>query len=364
MAGSLPLAAHAQDAGSPPSGWTVTGGFYGWFPWVQGTATASNEDFDIYATPIDLIEHFDAPPIMANLEVRHGKFSLWGDALYAKFAFGDGFATEAMPIPVLRVGVSGQSQTDYSLGIYQFGGFYQVADFAGAQGNTTLELGAGARFIQQDFRVKARIDTSAQIRLGRLANVIERRIQRIENQEQRLAALAALNAVRKDILNERIVRSEDKGRARRVARLQQRLGRVDDRGRALAALEAVEKLRLELLRTALDLNGDEFNNQFAFLGTGNMDWVDPTIALRLQHHFGNGHSVTAMGDFGGFNIDDGLSTQMVLTYDIDGTLCGFDTTTSVGYKALWLSYEDQTPRGEVGMSAWLHGPIVEIALRW
>jgi hypothetical protein len=30
-----------------------------------------------------------------------------------------------------------------------------------------------------------------------------------------------------------------------------------------------------------------------------LDWVDPTIALRLQHHFGNGHSITATGNFGG-----------------------------------------------------------------
>ena len=62
----------------------------------------------------------------------------------------------AAPIPFLKVGASGQTTTDYSLGIYQFGGFYQVADFAGERGNTTVELGAGARFIQQDFQVKAR----------------------------------------------------------------------------------------------------------------------------------------------------------------------------------------------------------------
>ena len=296
--------------------------------------------------------------------MRNGKFSFGGDALYVKFAFGDDFASEAAPIPFLRVGASGQSTTDYSLGIYQFGGFYQVADFAGERGNTTVELGAGARFIQQDFQVKARIDTTAQLRLGRLTNVIERRIRRIENQEQRLEALATLNAVRADLLEQRIVRAGDKGRERRVARLQQRLKRVDDRGSAIAALEAVERFRLELLQAALNLNGNEFNDQFAFIGTGTMDWVDPTIAVRLQHQFRNGQSITAMGDFGGFNIDDGISTQMVLTYDIDGMLWGFNTTTSLGYKALWLSYEEQTPKGEQGMTTWLHGPIAEIALRW
>ena len=63
-------------------------------------------------------------------------------------------------------------------------------------------------------------------------------------------------------------------------------------------------------------------------------------------------------------VQEGLSSQMVLTYDIDGTLWGFDTTTSLGYKALWLNYEDPTSKGDAGVDAWLHGPIMEIALRW
>lgn len=364
IGGVAPLAAQAEGAASQSSEWTATGGFYGWFPWVEGSTEANGEEFGLYATPIDLIENFDAPPVMVNFEVSKGKFSFWGDALYSKFAFGGDFATERQPIPILKVGVSGQTETDYTLGVYQFGGFYQVADFVGERGNTTVEVGAGVRFIQQDIRIKADIDAAAQVRLGKLANRIERRIQKIENQEQRLLALSALNDLRREDLDNKIVRAEDKGRDRRVARLKKRLNGVDDRGRALAALEAVERLRLELLRAALRIDGDRFNDQFAFVETGNLDWVDPTIALRLQHHFGNGHSVTAAGDFGGYNVEEGLSSQMVLTYDIDGTIWGFDTTTSLGYKALWLSYEDQTPRGDASISAWLHGPIMEIALRW
>jgi len=364
ISGLTSVPAHAQVSEAPSSDWTVTGGLYGWFPWVQGTNTARDQDFNIYATPIDLIENFDAPPIMANLEVSKGKFSFWGDALYAKFAFGGDFASEATPIPALRVGVSGQSSTDYNLGIYQFGGFYEVADFVGDHGNTTVEVGAGARFIQQQFRVKARIDARAQVRLGKLANAIERRIRRIENQDQRLEALSALNELRREVLDKKIIRAEDKGRERRVAQLEKRLERVDDRGEALAALQAVERLRLELLRVALRLDGDEFNDQFAFINSGTMDWVDPTIAMRFQHHLGNGHSITATGDFGGFNIDDGMSSQMQLTYDIDGELWGFQTTTTLGYRALWLNYEEDTSRGEAGMNVWLHGPLAEVLLRW
>jgi hypothetical protein len=242
--------------------------------------------------------------------------------------------------------------------------FYEVADFVGNRGSTTLVVGAGARFIQQEFRIKAEIDTTAQVRLGRLADVIERRIRRIEKQEQRLEALSAWNNVRREVLDRRIIRGEDKGRERQVARLEQKLKRVDDRGQALAALEALYALRLELLRAALRVDGYEFNQQFAFLETGPVDWVDPTIAVRLQHHLGNGRSITAPGDFGGFNIDDGLSSQMQLTYDIDGELWGLQTTTTLGYRALWLNYEEQTKQGTIGRNVWLHGPLAEVLLRW
>ncbi|WP_372928962.1 hypothetical protein [Methyloceanibacter sp.] len=259
---------------------------------------------------------------------------------------------------------SGKSETQYDFGIYQLEAFYQVAKFPGASGNTTLELGAGARYIEQELRIKAEIDLNARIQLGKLADRLEQRIRRIENRDQRLASLAAFNAFRAEILEERIVRAEDKGHEKAVARSERQLKRVDRRGEALAALEALERLQLELLQAALNLNGREFNDQFAFIDSGNMSWVDPVIALRLKHDFGNGRSISAMGDFGGFNVDDGLSWQAVLMYDCEGTLLGFETTTSLGYKALWLRYEEETSRGALGVDVVLHGPVFEVAFRW
>ena len=81
IGGAWPVAAQAEDAAPQPSEWTMTGGLYGWFPWVEGTADGNGEEFGIYATPIDLIKNFDAPPAMVNFEVSRGKVSFWGDAL-------------------------------------------------------------------------------------------------------------------------------------------------------------------------------------------------------------------------------------------------------------------------------------------
>lgn len=349
---------------APPSAWTFDAGLYGWALWLQGDVTARGETFDVYADPIDLIDALDGPIIMGNFEAKRGRFSFYADVIYAEFGLDSDFAAEAEPIPALQLTGDGRIGSDLKFGLHQADAFYEVANFAGSSGNTSVELGAGVRYVELELDIQAKIDLSARLRLGRLLDRIENRIKRIKNQEQRLETLAQFNALRKDILEKRIVRAEDKGLERRVARLKRRLNRVDDRGDAIAAIKALDKLRLGLLQAALNLDGSEINGSFATVSTGNMNWVDPVIAMRLIHDLGNGKSITAMGDFGGFNIDDGLSAQAVLTYDVEGTLFGFETTTSVGYKALWLHYEDQTSKGTRGIDAVLHGPIAELAFRW
>jgi hypothetical protein len=133
---------------------------------------------------------------------------------------------------------------------------------------------------------------------------------------------------------------------------------------AIAALQTLDKFRLALLRDALNLNGKDISGNFAFVDSGEMDWVDPVIALRAKHDFGNGRSITAMGDVGGFDTASDFSWQVLLTYDIDGKLFGFDTTTSIGYKALGLLFEEGTSHGDRGVDVVLHGPVAELTFRW
>lgn len=303
------------------------------------------------------------PIIMANFEAKRGPFAFHADVVYAEFAMDADFLGEAQPIPALKLKGDGRIHTDYTFGVYQADAFYQIANFAGAKGNTTVELGGGARFVQQEIDITAKIDLSAKIQLGKLLDRLESRIKRIKNQEDRLESLAQLNALRKELLEERIVRAKDRGLNRRVVRLENRLKQADNRGEAIAALEALDRLRLGLLQRALNLDGKEFNDNLAFVDSGDMNWVDPVIALRMTHAIGNGKSVTAMGDIGGFKSDD-FSWQVVLTYDCEGKLFGYDTTTSIGYKALGLTFEEQTSKGARGVDVVLHGPIAEIAFRW
>lgn len=132
----------------------------------------------------------------------------------------------------------------------------------------------------------------------------------------------------------------------------------------ISALNALDKFRLALLQDALNLNGKDISGNFAFVNSGEMDWVDPVVAVRMTHAFGNGRSVTAMGDVGGFNTDSDFSWQVLLTYDMDGKFLGFDTTTSIGYKALGLLFEEGTSNGTRGVDVVLHGPVAELKFRW
>jgi len=376
LLGSLTLAAvlrpePAPAEGLPPvpetpgSAWSFDGGLYFWALWVEGDVTARGETFNVYADPIDLIEALDGPIFMGNFEARRGRFSFFADVVYAEFGLDQDFLGEAQPIPALKLKGNARIGADYTFGVYQADAFYQVADFAGPNGGSTrFELGAGARYIEQEIDITPAIDVNARVQLGRLADRLESRINRIENQEERLEALAEFNALRRKILEDRIVRAKDKGLRRRVARLEKTLERVDNRGEAIAALEALDKLRLGLLQRALNLNNRDFNKNFAFVDTGDMSWVDPVIAMRVTHDLGNGRSITAMGDFGGFNVDDGLSWQAVLAYNYEGTLFGYETTTTLGYKALWLDFEEDTSKGTRGIDAVLHGPIAELSFRW
>jgi len=127
-------------------------------------------------------------------------------------------------------------------------------------------------------------------------------------------------------------------------------------------LDSFATLKLKRPRLAKRLDFSR-NRDLAFAKTSLLQWVDPTVAARVKHAFGDGQSVTAMGDVGGFSSND-FSWQALVTYDWDGKFLGFDTTTSVGYKALGIKFNDSTSTGTRGVDVVLHGPMAELKVRW
>jgi hypothetical protein len=365
FAAAFPLVAEAaEDALQPQLTWEFDGGLYGWALWVQGDATTRGLTFDVYADPIDLIDALDGPIIMGNFEASRGPFSLYADAVYAKFGFDGDFLGETQPIPLIKLKRSGRVDADYEFGVYQADGFFEIANFTSAKGNdTTFEIGAGARWTRQELDVRAAINDSVTLDLGSRLQDLRQRIRRIQNQQDRLAALARLNALRDALLNKRITFDDSRGLTKRAARLKNRLNKVGKRSQVVGALEKLEQFRIKLLQSIIGLDGATVSRDFVTANSGVLEWVDPVIATRMTHELGNGQSFTAMGDVGGFQSDD-LSWQVVLTFDCEGTLFGFETTTSLGYKALGLHYEESTPKGTRGQDVILHGPLAELSFGW
>src|SRR5262245_41417781 len=64
--------------------WTFTAMPYGWLPYLQGHQTVKGRTVDIYANPIQVLEHLDAAPWMSYVEARRGRLALYNDIFYAK----------------------------------------------------------------------------------------------------------------------------------------------------------------------------------------------------------------------------------------------------------------------------------------
>jgi hypothetical protein len=190
FAATVPFAALAsEEVPQPSSAWTFDGGLYGWAIWLQGDTTIRGLEFDVYADPIDLIDALDGPIIMANFEAKRGRFALYADVVYAKFHGVSDFLSEAKPIPGLTLKGDARVGGDAEFGVYQLDAFYEVAQFAGAKGKTSFEIGGGVRWVQLDVNVTAAVDLSVTANLGKRIDALEKRIGRIGNEEDRLALL-------------------------------------------------------------------------------------------------------------------------------------------------------------------------------
>ncbi|ODA66441.1 hypothetical protein A7A08_02563 [Methyloligella halotolerans] len=344
-------------------GWEYEVGSYAWAIWVDGDVSANDLEFDVYATPGDLIDAAKFG-LTTTFEARKDRFTFYADILYADFGM-DGDVVGEIDLPAdLTLQANAAAYLDYRFGVYQAGALYEVYDLPSAYGDTKISFGGGARWVRQEADLGISLGISTNRSLASWLDRIETRINRIEDRQERTETLAQLNTLRDRLLNRRISRASSKDAQQRAERLENRLSRVDRRGQALAAIEAVQDFRLALLQRQLVLSNGGGDGNYAFATTGVMQWVDPVIATRVSHEFKDGEAVTFTGDIGGFNADRNLSWQVQLTYDREGTLFGFDTTSSIGYRALGLLYDDRDFGGSRGVDVVLHGPVAEIAFRW
>jgi len=110
--------------------------------------------------------------------------------------------------------------------------------------------------------------------------------------------------------------------------------------------------------------GIERGRSFAIARSGNLDWVDPLVGLRLRHQFTPSQQVMVRGDVGGFGLQSQFAWQAVGVYSYAWQFTGYQLAGVIGYRALGVNYVNGSSINTNGVNLVLHGPIVGVSVRF
>ena len=106
----------------------------------------------------------------------------------------------------------------------------------------------------------------------------------------------------------------------------------------------------------------ELSRGFAVARSGNLDWVDPVIGLRLRHQFTPNQKVWVRGDVGGFGFQSNFQWQAVGVYSYAWQFTGYQLAALAGYRALGVDYSNTGNNNSINLV--LHGPIIGFSVRF
>jgi hypothetical protein len=99
-------------------------------------------------------------------------------------------------------------------------------------------------------------------------------------------------------------------------------------------------------------------------GEKTIDWWDPYVGLRLRHEPAPGREVFVRADAGGFGAGSDLAWQAVAGYSFDTRIFGLPIVGHVGYRALYIDYEQGSGSRRFGLDLLQHGPIIGASFKW
>ena len=106
----------------------------------------------------------------------------------------------------------------------------------------------------------------------------------------------------------------------------------------------------------------EFSRSFGIARSGNLDWIDPVVGLRLRHQFTPSQEIMVRGDVGGFGFQSNFEWQAVGVYSYAWQFTGYQLAALIGYRALGVNYSNPGNNNSVDLV--LHGPIVGFSVRF
>jgi len=152
------------------------------------------------------------------------------------------------------------------------------------------------------------------------------------------------------------------------------LARWSNGGASYTAIDALAGLRYWNLsaNVGLDITGTvnvpllglSQVGQRAVASSGDLNWVDPLVGLRVRQQLASGDEFQLKGDIGGFGVGSKISWQAFGGYTHNFEFGGLNCSGMIGYRALEVDYSRGGGVNQSGLNAVLQGPIAGLGVRF
>jgi hypothetical protein len=95
-----------------------------------------------------------------------------------------------------------------------------------------------------------------------------------------------------------------------------------------------------------------------------IDWWDPLIGFRLRHQPAPDQEFVVRGDIGGFGAGSQRTWQATAGYSFQTHMHGYVLDTYLGYRALYIDYEQGEGKNKLEIDLLSHGPVLGMNFRW
>jgi len=152
------------------------------------------------------------------------------------------------------------------------------------------------------------------------------------------------------------------------------LARWSNGGASYTAIDALAGLRYWNIsaNVGLDITGSvnvpalglSQVGQLAIDSSGDLNWVDPLVGVRVRQQLAPSDEFQLKGDIGGFGVGSKISWQAFGGYVHNFEFGGLNWSSMIGYRALEVDYSQGGGLRQSGLNAVLQGPIAAIGLRF
>jgi hypothetical protein len=115
------------------------------------------------------------------------------------------------------------------------------------------------------------------------------------------------------------------------------------------------------LTATLDTAGVVLTRGRAIARSGDVEWVDPLVGLRLRHELAPGQELLLRGDVGGFDAGSQFSWNVLAAYSFQiGVYHGVTYSGMLGYRALAVDFVKGSDGNRFEFDMIQHGPLLSL----